>query len=91
MGIAKAYPHERRKRGKAYRPLLAVLKYGASHRHYVYLQNGPAQLSSLTPEARALLPTGTTATLYAPLDFVMTSLYAGVFVNANAFWVPRLP
>ena len=73
MGIAKAYPREMGKRGKAERTLLAVLKYGASFRHYVYLQNGPLRLSSQTPEARALLPTGTTANRYAPLDFVMTS------------------
>ena len=69
MALAKAFPDDMGKRGKAERPLLAVLKYGASYRHYAYLQNGALHRSSLTPDARELLPTGTTSTPYAPLHF----------------------
>ena len=67
IALSKSFPGEVGKRGRSDRTLLDVLQYGASHKHYVYLQNGATYLSRAEPAVRKLIPTGTTANRYTPL------------------------
>ena len=94
MAIATCYPELMTSRGKSERPLLQVLRYACSYRHYSYLQNGSIFASLQTGLVRELMPTGTTATIGSRITSPARYIFRAAFILGyfvGFFLVIRIP